>query len=82
VGAAVSGGRLTVTWGYGRRVHRRETVGRVAGWMMEELRALAAHRGDEGAAGRLSPADFPLARLTQAQLDRLAKSRGRGPARG
>jgi non-ribosomal peptide synthase protein (TIGR01720 family) len=69
VGAAVSGGRLTVTWGYGRRVHRRETVGRVAGWMMEELRALAAHCRDEGGAGRLSPADFPAAGLSQRELD-------------
>jgi non-ribosomal peptide synthase protein (TIGR01720 family) len=81
VNASVAGGRLVVSWGYSRGAHREETVGRAARWMAEELRALVAHCREEGAGG-FTPSDFPLARLTQAQLDRLAQARGRGVARG
>ena len=77
VGASVFGGRLMVTWGYGRKLHRRETIEGVAGWMAEELRALVAHCREEGADG-FTPSDFPLSRLSQAQVDRLTRQRGRG----
>jgi len=75
VTAGVAGGRMVMTWGYSRGLHRGETVGLAAGWMAEELRSLVAGCGGEGVGG-LAPSDFPLARLTQAQLDRLAQSRG------
>ncbi|HEU4452938.1 MAG TPA: amino acid adenylation domain-containing protein, partial [Longimicrobium sp.] len=71
VSAVVAGGRLRVTWGYGARVHRRETVERLAEGYAAELRALVAHcRAAAGPA--FTPADFPLARLTQAQVDHVA----------
>ncbi|NJP53201.1 amino acid adenylation domain-containing protein [Streptomyces sp. SBST2-5] len=66
VRAAVSGGRLTVTWEYDHRLHHRETVERLAERFLAELRTLAA----DGDATR-TPSDFPLARVDRSQLDGL-----------
>jgi hypothetical protein len=48
--------------------------------MAEELRALVAHCREAGAGG-FTPSDFPLARLSQRQLDRLAQTRKGDAAR-
>ncbi|HWS56092.1 MAG TPA: hypothetical protein VN228_18270, partial [Pyrinomonadaceae bacterium] len=64
----VAGGRMVMTWGYSRGLHRGETVGLAAGWMAEELRSLVAGCGG---AGGPAPSDFPAAGLTQRELDDL-----------
>ncbi|HET7460821.1 MAG TPA: amino acid adenylation domain-containing protein [Longimicrobium sp.] len=70
VDAAVSDGRLSATWSYGTRVHRAETVERLADAFMAELRALVAHCRDPQAGG-YTPSDFDLAGLDQGGLDAL-----------
>ncbi|QMU70574.1 non-ribosomal peptide synthase/polyketide synthase [Streptacidiphilus sp. P02-A3a] len=67
----VSAGRLELTWSYSGEVHRRETVARLAAETAAELRAIVRHCAEPGAGGR-TPSDFPLARLDQAAVDRLA----------
>ncbi|MCH0563647.1 MULTISPECIES: non-ribosomal peptide synthetase [unclassified Streptomyces] len=66
VRAAITGGRLAVTWEYSHRLHSRETVERLAERFGAELRALT---GDGEAMH--TPSDFPLARVDQSQLDGL-----------
>ncbi|WP_164021375.1 non-ribosomal peptide synthetase [Pyxidicoccus trucidator] len=74
VDCAVSGGRLRLMFAYGSRVHRRETVERWAGELVEALRELIA-LGTSGEARGLTPSDFPLAGLGQAALDSLTQVR-------
>jgi amino acid adenylation domain-containing protein/non-ribosomal peptide synthase protein (TIGR01720 family) len=66
VDAGVSGGRATVRWTYSAESHDRATIERVAGYCLDELRALAQWRdtgpGVGGAAGRrLADRLFPNA---------------------
>ncbi|MEW5926515.1 MAG: amino acid adenylation domain-containing protein [Gemmatimonadota bacterium] len=68
--AVVEGGRLHLRIGYGVGRHREETVGRLAADVLAQLRALAAHCASPEAGGH-TPSDFPLARMTQAELDEL-----------
>jgi non-ribosomal peptide synthase protein (TIGR01720 family) len=75
INASVAGGRLAVSWGYGKGLHRRETIERAAGWMAEELRALIKHCREEGAGG-FTPSDFPEAALSQEELDDFIASVG------
>ncbi|HEX8243505.1 MAG TPA: amino acid adenylation domain-containing protein [Longimicrobium sp.] len=75
VDAAVSEGRLSATWTYGPRVHRPETVERLAQAFADELRALIEHcRHPE--AGGYTPSDFALAGLDQEGLDSLLAQLG------
>ncbi|GGM17167.1 non-ribosomal peptide synthetase [Streptomyces fumigatiscleroticus] len=67
----VTGGRLEFTWSYSRRVHRHDTVARLAEETAEELRRIVRHCAGPEAGGR-TPSDFPLARLDQAAVDRIA----------
>ncbi|HEX2092759.1 MAG TPA: amino acid adenylation domain-containing protein, partial [Longimicrobiaceae bacterium] len=60
VSGEVSGGRLSVTFGYGAAVHRRETVELVAAWYLGELRALIAGCRPPGGGGHM-PDDLPPA---------------------
>ncbi|MFJ8469693.1 non-ribosomal peptide synthetase [Streptomyces swartbergensis] len=62
--------RLEFTWSYSRRVHRHDTVARLAEETAEELRRIVRHCAESGAGGR-TPSDFPLAALDQAAVDRL-----------
>ncbi|MEU7644641.1 non-ribosomal peptide synthetase [Streptomyces huasconensis] len=71
----VTAERLEFTWSYSREVHHRETVTRLADELTGELRAIVRHCAEPGAGGR-TPADFPLAPLDQAGVDRLV---GGGP---
>ncbi|WP_410586699.1 amino acid adenylation domain-containing protein [Amycolatopsis sp. lyj-23] len=74
--ALVAGGRLRITVTHGAR-HRRETVAGLLDALRAHLLALlAAARSGSGDA--LAPADFPLAGLDQAALDRVAAAAG-GP---
>ena len=63
-------GRLELSFGFGRKRYRSTTVERLAAHYEAALRELVAHCCN-GAFG-LTPSDIPLARLAQADLDRLA----------
>ncbi|MDQ2586489.1 non-ribosomal peptide synthase/polyketide synthase [Saccharothrix yanglingensis] len=67
----VEGGELELTWEYSELVHDGATVRRLADRVVEALREIVAHCAEPGAGGR-TPSDFPLARLTQDQVDALA----------
>ncbi|MFH8336565.1 non-ribosomal peptide synthase/polyketide synthase [Streptomyces sp. AM6-12] len=71
VSALVADGELEITWHYSDQVHRAATVERLADGMVRALGAIADHCARPGAGGR-TPSDFPLARLDQAGVDRLA----------
>ncbi|MFE3634312.1 non-ribosomal peptide synthase/polyketide synthase [Streptomyces sp. NPDC059168] len=71
VSALVADGELEITWHYSDQVHREDTVRDLADAMVRALTAIAEHCARPGAGGR-TPSDFPLARLDQAGVDRLA----------
>ncbi|RQO54942.1 non-ribosomal peptide synthetase [Pseudomonas sp. KBW05] len=68
VDSQVYGGELVLRWTFSRERHDQQTIREVADAYLAELHSLIAHclRDD---AGGLTPSDFPLAHLTQAQLD-------------
>ncbi|WP_258382621.1 non-ribosomal peptide synthetase, partial [Streptomyces sp. NTH33] len=67
----LDGDSLEFTWFYSDQLHRRDTVADLAGRFADALAGLARHAARPGAAGR-TPSDFPLARLDQTQVDRIA----------
>ncbi|WP_165777511.1 non-ribosomal peptide synthetase [Amycolatopsis antarctica] len=68
--ASVHGGELELAVTYSDRLHREQTVRRLAEATLSELRRIVRHCADPGAGG-CSPSDFPLAGLDQPALDRL-----------
>ncbi|MFG2094578.1 non-ribosomal peptide synthase/polyketide synthase [Streptomyces sp. NPDC048612] len=62
---------LELTWYYSGRVHREETVTALAEGMLRALEDIVAHCAGPDAGGR-TPSDYPLARLDQAAVDRVA----------
>jgi len=70
INGQVYGGELSLSWSFSREMFDEATVQRLADDYAEELKALIEHcclpinRG-------VTPSDFPLAGLTQAQLDTL-----------
>ncbi|HKH49292.1 MAG TPA: amino acid adenylation domain-containing protein, partial [Thermoanaerobaculia bacterium] len=71
VDGGIAGGRLELTWTWSAALHRRATVEALAGGVLQALRGLIEHcRTAE--AGGFTPSDFPLARLDQRSLDRIA----------
>jgi amino acid adenylation domain-containing protein/non-ribosomal peptide synthase protein (TIGR01720 family)/FkbM family methyltransferase len=68
INGAISGGRLRLNLIYSQNVHRRATVEGLSRSLMEALRAIIAHC-QSLETGDLSPSDFPLAKLSQQQLD-------------
>jgi amino acid adenylation domain-containing protein/non-ribosomal peptide synthase protein (TIGR01720 family) len=66
----VQDGRLELGWTYPSAVYDESTVRHLAEEMCAALRDIVAHCADPDAGGR-TPSDFPLADLTQDQLDRL-----------
>ncbi|BBL70958.1 hypothetical protein MoryE10_15640 [Methylogaea oryzae] len=71
VNGYVAGGRFHCRFMYSDNLHREATVLALAERFIAALRGLLAHCTAEGAGGR-TPSDFPLARLSQAEVDRLA----------
>ncbi|SDU98657.1 non-ribosomal peptide synthetase [Pseudomonas mucidolens] len=70
VDSQVYGGELLLRWTFSRERHDHQTISELADAYLDELQSLIAHcLGDD--AGGLTPSDFPLARLTQPQLDAL-----------
>ncbi|MDO7895544.1 non-ribosomal peptide synthetase [Pseudomonas citrulli] len=70
VDGQVSGGELLLRWTYSRERHDPRVITDLAEAYLEELQRLIAHCLSD-AAGGLTPSDFPLAKLTQGQLDSL-----------
>ncbi|HEU4328582.1 MAG TPA: amino acid adenylation domain-containing protein [Roseiflexaceae bacterium] len=70
INGQVSGGRLRLDWWYSGQIHRRETIGALAGRYIAALAAIIDGCRAPSLAG-WTPSDFPLARLGQAQLDAL-----------
>ncbi|MGG7637830.1 amino acid adenylation domain-containing protein, partial [Pseudomonas sp. ES1] len=64
-------GELTLGWTFSHEMFDSATIERLAAEYSAELAALVEHCCEDGQRG-LTPSDFPLARLTQAQLDALA----------
>ncbi|SDM61226.1 non-ribosomal peptide synthetase [Allokutzneria albata] len=67
----VEKGALAFTWYYSDALHDDDTIRGLADEMLVALREIIAHCATPGAGG-WTPSDFPLARLTQDQVDRLA----------
>ncbi|GAA4960292.1 non-ribosomal peptide synthase/polyketide synthase [Actinoplanes utahensis] len=68
---AVTDGCLHLDWTYPGAVYDEATVRRLAEAMLRALTEIVAHCARPEAGGR-TPSDFPLARLDQAAVDRLA----------
>jgi amino acid adenylation domain-containing protein/non-ribosomal peptide synthase protein (TIGR01720 family) len=71
VTGTVTGGQLELGWTYPREIYDQATMTRLANDMVRALEEIAEHCAQPGAGGR-TPSDFPLARLDQAAVDRLA----------
>uniref|UniRef100_UPI0009EC47EB non-ribosomal peptide synthase/polyketide synthase n=1 Tax=Pseudomonas sp. NBRC 111119 TaxID=1661034 RepID=UPI0009EC47EB len=67
----VYGGELSLDWSFSGEMYAATTVERLAQALQVELLALVDHCCQPQAGG-VTPSDFPLARLTQPQLDALA----------
>nr|WP_246290985.1 non-ribosomal peptide synthetase [Lentzea indica] len=62
---------LEFTWFYSEEVHEQATVHRLADEMIGAIREIVEHCARPGTGGR-TPSDFPLARLDQEEVDRIA----------
>ncbi|WP_130903346.1 non-ribosomal peptide synthetase [Pseudomonas sp. Sample_23] len=70
VDSQVYGGELLLRWNFSAERYEAQTINDLAAAYLGELQSLIAHCLQDEAGG-LTPSDFPLARLTQAQLDAL-----------
>ncbi|BAN48012.1 non-ribosomal peptide synthase/polyketide synthase [Metapseudomonas resinovorans] len=70
VDGQVYGGELKLDWSFSRQCFASQDIQALAESFRGELLALIAHCQEAGAGG-VTPADFPLARIDQAQLDAL-----------
>ncbi|MDQ2977686.1 MAG: hypothetical protein M3R62_00585, partial [Acidobacteriota bacterium] len=66
----IQGGRLRFSWIFSENRHRRETVERLARSFEQALRDLIAHC-QSARGGTYTPSDFPAARLSQKDLEKL-----------
>lgn len=64
-------GELEVEWAYSANVHSEETIKALVHAFTSALEQIIDHCTDPGSGGG-TPSDFPLARLDQASVDRLA----------
>ncbi|MFF3671270.1 amino acid adenylation domain-containing protein [Microtetraspora malaysiensis] len=71
VNAVVREDRLEIRWSYSGRLHHEKSVAALADRMAAALEEIVAHCAEPGAGG-CTPSDFPLARLEQAAVDRIA----------
>jgi amino acid adenylation domain-containing protein/non-ribosomal peptide synthase protein (TIGR01720 family) len=76
ISGSIMAGRLYLNWTYSKNVFLQTTVERLSDSFLKALQALIAHCQSPEAGG-FTPSDFPLARLTQSELDRVA-GRDRG----
>jgi non-ribosomal peptide synthase protein (TIGR01720 family) len=73
INGVVVQGRLQLAWTYSRNRHHRATIEELASRFLRALKDLMEHCRQPDAGGS-TPSDFPLARLDQAQVDRLVGS--------
>ncbi|KAA0947673.1 amino acid adenylation domain-containing protein [Pseudomonas sp. ANT_H14] len=66
----VYGGELSLSWTFSQKMFDSQTIQALADDYAQELSALIAHCCD-GVHGAVTPSDFPLAGLSQEQLDSL-----------
>ncbi|WP_431081179.1 non-ribosomal peptide synthase/polyketide synthase [Pseudomonas thivervalensis] len=71
----VYGGELSLNWGFSERMFKQQTIEALAADYLAELRALIEHCCALEAP-QATPSDFPLARISQAQLDSLPVAAG------
>ncbi|MEH1944124.1 MAG: amino acid adenylation domain-containing protein [Nostoc sp.] len=62
-------GKLEMTWAYSEKVHKRDTIERLASGFMEALKNLIAHCQSKDSQS-YTPSDFAAAKLNQKQLDK------------
>ncbi|MFJ4396907.1 non-ribosomal peptide synthetase [Pseudomonas sp. NPDC089396] len=70
VDGQVYGGALQLRWTYSRERYHEQTIAQLAEAYRQELLALVEHCLADGN-GSFTPSDFPLAHLTQEQIDAL-----------
>ncbi|WP_138762452.1 non-ribosomal peptide synthetase [Pseudomonas lactis] len=70
IDSQVYGGELVLRWTFSRERHDQQVIRDLAEAYLGELHSLIAHCLQDDAGG-LTPSDFPLAHLTQVQLDAL-----------
>lgn len=70
VSAMVYGGRLRIEWHYSRNLHEHEQIDTLLRRFAGHIESLIAHCARPQTGG-VTPSDFPLVTLTQAQLDTL-----------
>ncbi|CAG0992279.1 partial surfactin family lipopeptide synthetase A, partial [Myxococcaceae bacterium] len=70
VNAAVSGGRLRLAWVYSGARHDGAAIARLGEAVIAALESLISHCLEPGVAG-ITPSDFPLAKLSGQELERL-----------
>ena len=75
IDSQVYGGELLLRWTFSAERYQPHTIEALAHDYVAELQHLIAHCLSEGAGG-LTPSDFPLAKLSQAQLDSLPVAAG------
>jgi non-ribosomal peptide synthase protein (TIGR01720 family) len=68
--AMVTGGELRLQWTYSENIHRYETIEHVAQHYLQELRMLI-EQSRSGGDSVYSPSDFPSAKLTKEELDKV-----------
>jgi amino acid adenylation domain-containing protein/natural product biosynthesis luciferase-like monooxygenase protein/non-ribosomal peptide synthase protein (TIGR01720 family) len=74
VDCSVSSGRLQLYWTYSEQFHQRQTIARLASDYLECLQHIIDHC--RHSTGSYTPSDFPLAKLTQPQLDQIVLAAG------
>jgi non-ribosomal peptide synthase protein (TIGR01720 family) len=74
--AGVSDGELKAAWTYNGDIHRQSTVEKLAASFMQQLRRIVAVSRDPGAI-EYKPADFPLTKLSQDQLNKVLRKVGK-----
>src|SRR4029450_11708084 len=75
ISASIIASRLHISWTYSANLHDAHTIDRLARDMGEVVAPLAALPADARASLR-TPADFPLAALTEPELDRIVAGGG------
>ncbi|HEU4510844.1 MAG TPA: amino acid adenylation domain-containing protein [Pyrinomonadaceae bacterium] len=74
INSLVVGGQLQLSWSFSRNLHKQETIEQLARNFINCLEAIISHCQSEDAGG-YTPSDFPLAQLTQSELDHVLGER-------
>ncbi len=72
INAIIIDGRLEVAWTYSANIHKRSTIERLAQDYIEQLRIVIEHC-QSSARREYAPSDFPLAKLDEKKLYKLAR---------